>query len=98
MQDIIKKIYYIIQIVYYAPKEEKTWTVHISCKLPPSRRRGCQTRVWAGQFYYRRAYTIFHYTQAENTTHAFLSRERKWHFRPGYIVKKLCIKKFKAEK
>ena len=24
-------------IVYYAPREEKTWTVHISCKLPPER-------------------------------------------------------------
>ena len=23
------------EIVYYAPREEKTWTVHISCKLPP---------------------------------------------------------------
>ena len=22
-------------IVYYAPTEEKTWTVHSSCKLPP---------------------------------------------------------------
>ena len=23
------------EIVYYAPREEKTWTVHSSCKLPP---------------------------------------------------------------
>ena len=23
------------KIVYYAPREEKTWTVHSSCKLPP---------------------------------------------------------------
>ena len=23
------------EIVYYAPREEKTWTVHNSCKLPP---------------------------------------------------------------
>ena len=23
------------RIVYYAPREEKTWTVHSSCKLPP---------------------------------------------------------------
>ena len=23
------------KLVYYAPGEEKTWTVHISCKLPP---------------------------------------------------------------
>ena len=25
----------ISKIVYYAPREEKTWTVHSSCKLPP---------------------------------------------------------------
>ena len=23
------------QTVYYVPREEKIWTVHISCKLPP---------------------------------------------------------------
>ena len=28
--------------------------------------------------------TIIHHTRAENTTLAFLSWERKWHFRPGY--------------
>ena len=29
-------------------------------------------------------YTISPHTPAENTTSAFLSRERKWHFRAGY--------------
>ena len=40
--------------------------------------------IWAGQFYSRGAYTIFHQTRAENTTFEFLSRERKWYFRAGY--------------
>ena len=31
-------------IVYYAPREEKTWTVNSLCKLPPSQRRRWQTR------------------------------------------------------
>ena len=26
---------FLIIIVYYASREEKTWTVHSSCKLPP---------------------------------------------------------------
>ena len=26
------------KMVYYAPRDEKTWTVHSSCKLPPERK------------------------------------------------------------
>ena len=70
------------KIVYYAPREEKTWTVHISCKG--------KHEMWAGQFYSRGASTIFRHTRAENTTFAFLSRERKWYyFRAGYGEKLL---------
>ena len=29
------KKYFRAVIVYYAPREEKTWTVHSLCKLPP---------------------------------------------------------------
>ena len=47
--------------------------------------------MWAGQFYSRGAYTIFHHTRAENTTFAFLSRERKWHFRAGYGEKVIFL-------
>ena len=30
-----KKSNVIVYYAYYAPREEKTWTVHSSCKLPP---------------------------------------------------------------
>ena len=63
-------------IVYYAPREEKT-------KKEP-KAKGGKHEIWTGQFYCRGAYTIFHHTRAENTTFAFLSQERKWHFWPGY--------------
>ena len=45
---------------------------------------GDKHEMWAGQFFSRGAYTIFHHARVENTTFAFLSREQKWHFRPGY--------------
>ena len=45
---------------------------------------GGKHEIWVSQLHSRDAYTIFHHTRAENTTFAFLSRERKWHFRPGY--------------
>ena len=64
-------------IVYYAPREEKTWTVHSSCKLLRSKHQ-----LSAGQFYSRGVYTIFRHTRAENTTFPFRSREEMWHFRP----------------
>ena len=41
-------------------------------------------KMWAGQFFSLGAYTIFRHTRAENNTFAFLSRERKGYFRPGY--------------
>ena len=38
-------------IVYYAPREEKTWTVHISCKLPPEpKARVANTSCWLANF------------------------------------------------
>ena len=38
-------------IVYYAPREEKTWTVHISCKLPPEpKERVANTRCGLANF------------------------------------------------
>ena len=48
-------------IVYYAPREEKTWIVHISCKLPPERKaRMSNTRCSLANFPpLARAYTIF---------------------------------------
>ena len=76
-------IYVRYERVYCAPREEKTWTIHISYKLWLMEVVG-KREMWAGQFYSRGAYTIFHHTQAENSIFAFLSRERKWHFRPGY--------------
>ena len=66
-------------IVYYAPREEKTRTVHISCKH----------EMWAGQFYSRGAYTIFPHTEAENDTFPFLRRAGMGYFRSG--VKKKNI-------
>ena len=39
------------EIVYYAPREEKTWTVHISCKLPPEpKARVANTRCGLANF------------------------------------------------
>ena len=39
------------EIVYYAPREEKTWTVHISCKLPPElKARVANTRCRLANF------------------------------------------------
>ena len=52
--------------------------------FPPA---GKHERCAAGQFYSRGAYTIFHHTLDENITFAFLSREQKWHYRPGYDEK-----------
>ena len=38
-------------IVYYAPREEKTWTVHISCKLlPEPKARVANTRCGLANF------------------------------------------------
>ena len=38
-------------IVYYAPREEKIWTVHISCKLPPKpKARVANTRCGLANF------------------------------------------------
>ena len=64
-----------IKIVYYAPREEKTWTIQISCK--------CTHEMWAGRFYSRGAYTIFPHTEVENDTFPFLRRARMGYFRPG---------------
>ena len=63
----IIKIYLIslLYIIYYASREEETWTVHSLCELQP-----CQIRkheMWAGQFFAHGAYTIFHHTLAEST-------------------------------
>ena len=77
-------------MVYYAPREEKTWTVHIWCKWQ-TRDVGWPILLpWC-------VYTIFHHTRTENTTFAFLSRERKWHFRPEYGEKKLFISNIKRK-
>ena len=46
----------------------------------------------------RGADTIFLPGEAENTTFAFLSWERKWHFRPGYGEKYLIHLKNLAPK
>ncbi|OXU19535.1 hypothetical protein TSAR_012339, partial [Trichomalopsis sarcophagae] len=38
-------------IVYYVPREEKTWTVHISCKLSPEpKTRVANMRYWLFNF------------------------------------------------
>ena len=75
------KYYYLYSIVYYAPREEKTWTVHILCKLQLI---SCgKHEMWAGQFYSRGAYTIFPHTEAENDTFPFLRRAGMGYFRPG---------------
>ena len=44
----------------------------------------CGTHVmWAGQFYSRGVYTIFHHTEAENDTFPFLRQAEMWYFRLG---------------
>ena len=41
----------LLGIVYYAPREEKTWTVHISCKLTPEPKvRVANTRCGLANF------------------------------------------------
>ena len=72
-------------LVYCAPREEKTWAVHNLFKWVLEPKVRVANKMWAEQFYSRGAYTIFHRTETENTyTFVFLSRERKWHFRPVY--------------
>ena len=85
-----RKLYSLIGIVYYALGEEKTWTVHISRKLTPELKvRVANTRCGMANFTPVERILFIHHTRAENTTFAFLSRERKCHFRTGY-GEKLC--------
>ena len=65
-----------IEIVYYAPREEKTWTVAFGSGVNSH-------ELWAGQFYSRGAYTIFPHIEAENDIFPFRSRAGMRHFRPG---------------
>ena len=52
------------KLVYYAPREEKTWTVHIPCKLPPEpKARVANTRCGLANFTpARRILLIYHTT------------------------------------
>ena len=68
-------------IVYYAPREERSWTVHISCKWAEG--EGGKHEMWAGQFFSRGVYTYFPHTEAENDTFPFLRRAGMEYFRPG---------------
>ena len=44
------------RIVYYAPREEKTWTVHSSCKLPPEpKARPCDVNR---TYYFQRNFNV----------------------------------------
>ena len=50
-QSLTKYRQTINKIGYYAPREEKTWTVHISCKLPPEpKARVANTRCRLANF------------------------------------------------
>ena len=53
-------------------REEKIWTVHISCTLPQEpKTMMANTRCRLANFTPVERYTIFHYTRAENTIFAF---------------------------
>ena len=71
-----------MRIVYYALREEKTWTVYISCKLPPSpsARESVNHEMWAGQFYSRGAYTFFRHSRRKVTALRLHSRAYSRHF------------------
>ena len=85
------KLYFnITNIVYYTTREVKSWPVQSTCKLRAEGEGGKHV-LWGGPLYPHVAYTIFHQTRAENTAFAFRSRERKWHFRPGYGEKILLL-------
>ena len=58
-------------IYIYAPKEEKTWTVHISCKLPPEpKAMVANTRCG-----------LAHFTPVESILFFLTPRPKMTHFR-----------------
>ena len=60
-------------IVYYAPREEKTWTGHIEGE-------GGKHEMWVGQFYSRGAYTFFRHSKRKVTALRLHSRAYSRHF------------------
>ena len=68
------------EIIYYAPREEKTWSVHSSCELT-------NTSCGLANFTPAERILFFRHTLAESTTFAPSSKTRMWYFRPGYDEK-----------
>ena len=75
-------------IVYYVPREERTWTADISCKLPPDRRRGWKTRDVGWPILLPWSVYYFSSHGAESASFPLGSETEICHFRP------LCEEKY----
>ena len=69
---------FLYRIVYYAPREEKIWTVHISCKLPPKpTARVANTRCGLANFTLVER-ILFFLTPRPKMTHFRFCAGREW--------------------